>query len=91
LLAFDDIGRDANAYRMKHEPEICKRVIAALEKWNDATPERLKELWELCDMRRPTSRQIASAAKLLVLAGEIEVLRIRIDGRTVTHYVRIRK
>lgn len=90
-MVLDGIWRDTFSYSMKHEPEICKRIIAALERYNDATPERLKDLWELCDMRRPTSRQIASAAKLLVLAGEIEVLRIRIDGRTVTHYVRIRK
>lgn len=76
---------------MKHEPEICRRIVAALERYNDATPERLKALWELGDMTRPTTRQIANAAHLLVLAGELEVIKIREDGRTVTYYARVKR
>ena len=76
---------------MKNEPTICKRIIAALESYNDATPERLKALWKLGDMTRPTSRQIGQAARMLVLSGEIEIFKERIDGRTVTYYVRLKK
>jgi len=76
---------------MKNEPIICKKIIAALERYNDATPERLKALWELADMTRPTTRQIATAAHLLVLAGEIEIIKTKEDGRTVTYYARVKR
>lgn len=76
---------------MKHEPTICKKIIAALEAYNNATPERLKALWELTDMSRPTTRQIANAAHLLVLAGRIEVIKTREEGRTVTYYAIVKK
>lgn len=76
---------------MKNEPTICKRIITALESYNDATPERLKALWELGDMTRPTTRQIARAAHLLVLAGKIEVVKIKEEGRTVTYYAIIKE
>lgn len=91
MLVDNDWRRDDAINRMKGEPEICKRIIAALERYNDATPERLKALWELTDMSRPTTRQIARAAHLLVLAGEIEVVKIREDGRTVTYYAKIKR
>lgn len=71
--------------------ELHRRIKDALDRWQTITPDMIQALWQSGDMSRPTSRQIGHAARMLVLSGEIEIFKERIDGRTVTYYVRLKK
>lgn len=97
LLASDGDKRHANSdksMRFDGEPEpgeLCRRISQFVERLGTITPDEIKAIWEFGDMSRPTSRQIGRAARNLVLSGDIEIIKTRDDGRTVTHYVRLKK